>query len=133
MHSPSENHPDPVEDARRRLQAAGAQDLLLRPWQHPVEPPDAATLLRFALWRANVAGRTASLDELTAALSMIETARSDLDSLEAALLLTARAEGMTWAEVAASLGLRSPQAAQQRFQRISQRPTASSFDDGGTA
>lgn len=133
MSDPSERHPDPPDDPRRRLRAAGAEDLPRQPWQHPAEPPEAATLLRFALWRANEAGSTASLGELTAALSMIETARSDLDSLEVALLLTARAEGMTWAEVAEALGLRSPQAALQRFQRFSQRPTASTSDDHGTA
>lgn len=128
MHDTTENDPGTLGDARHRLQAAGAQDLPRRPWQHPAEPPDAATLLRFALWRANRADGAASLEELTAALAMIETARSDLDSLEVALLFTARAEGMTWAEIAEALGLRSPQAAQQRFQRISQRPTAGAPD-----
>lgn len=130
MRSTESDH-DPVGLARQHLQATGAQDLPRSPWQHPAEPPEAATLLRFALWRANRPGRTTSLEELTAALSLIETARSDLDSLEAALLLTARAEGMTWAEVAEALGLRSPQAAQQRFQRISQRPTSNVSDDRG--
>lgn len=124
---------DPADGARRRLRAAGARDLPRQPWQHPAEPPEAVTLLRYALWRANRAGTAASLEELDAALSMIETARADLDSLEVALLLTARAEGMTWAEVSQSLGLRSPQAAQQRFQRISQRPTVGTTGTDGAA
>lgn len=88
-------------------------------------------LLRYALWRANRPGGTASVEELDAALSMMEAARADLDTLEIALLLTARAEGMTWAEIARALGLGSPQAAQQRFQRISQRPPAGAPTDHG--
>ncbi|MGP9604500.1 MULTISPECIES: hypothetical protein [unclassified Brachybacterium] len=128
MHDTTESDPATPSDARRHLRTAGAQDLPPRPWQHPAEPPDAATLLRYALWRANRADGAASPEELKAALTMIETARSDLDSLEVALLLTARAEGMTWAEVAEALGLQSPQAAQQRYQRVSQRPMASDPD-----
>jgi hypothetical protein len=127
----SEHQPAHADDARQRLQAAGAQDLPRQPWQHRAEPPEAAMLLRYALWRANRPGGTASVEELDAALSMMEAARDDLDTLEIALLLTARAEGMTWAEIARALGLGSPQAAQQRFQRISQRPPAGAPTDHG--
>lgn len=107
------------ERARRVLLDAGADRLKSRPWQHPAEPPDAATLARFALWRAGADAGAGPTPELAAGLALIDAARSDLDTLEAALLLTARAEGMTWAQVAEELGLRTPQAAQQRWQRVS--------------
>lgn len=113
--------PDPTTDdaalARATLLDAGAKALPRQPWQHPHEPPADVTLLRFALWRASTAAGSASTEELSAALRLLEGARSDLDTLESALLLTARAEGMTWGAIADALGLRSPQAAQQRYQR----------------
>lgn len=89
------------------------------------------TLLRYALWRANQKTDTASTEELRAALRLIESARSDLDTLEVALLLTARAEGLTWSQISEELGLRSPQAAQQRYQRVAQRPTSEAPADLG--
>lgn len=137
MDSSSPHDPSDLDNAREKLQAAGAQELPRPPWQHSAEAPEAMSLLRLALQRANAAAGHASTSELTAALSLIETARSDLDTLEVALLLTARAEGLTWAQIARALGLRSPQAAQQRCQRISQRPADASigdpFSDSGTA
>lgn len=122
MDSRSQHDPSDIDVTREMLRAAGARELPRAPWQHPAEPPEASSLLRLALQRANAAAGHASASELTAALSLIETARSDLDTLEVALLLTARAEGLTWGQIARALGLRSPQAAQQRYQRISQRP-----------
>ena len=79
-------------------------------------------LLRFALWRVTGQGDDVSVPELEAGLSLIDSARSELDSLETALVFTARAEGLTWARIAEALGLRSPQAAQQRYQRTAERP-----------
>lgn len=122
MNSTHEKAPSDIDGARELLRAAAAHELPRPPWQHPAEPVEAMSLLRFALQRANAAIGHASTEELTAALSLVEAARSDVDTLETALLLTARAEGLTWAQIATSLGLRSPQAAQQRYQRISQRP-----------
>ena len=58
---------------------------------------------------------------LRAGLRLLEAARSELDSLETALLLSSRAEGMTWTEIAEELGLRSAQAAQQRSRRLDER------------
>lgn len=114
--------PGEGDDPTHMLRRAGAHELPRQPWQHPAEPPEATALLRFALWRANQEVGHASAEELTAALSLLATARSDLDSLESALLLTARTEGLTWPEISEALGLRSPQAAQQRYQRLAQRP-----------
>lgn len=119
---------DPTEEqeaARQRLIAAGARELPRLPWQHPKEPPDDVTLLRFALWRANQQVGSVPADQLAAALALIDAARESLDTLETALLFTARAEGWTWPQVAGALGVRTPQAAQQRYQRASRRPEGS--------
>ena len=108
---------DPRTEARRTLRTAGADALPHMPWQHPDAPPEDSTLLRFAVDRAGRRDGRAGVGELRAALKLLDSARSDLDSLEAALLLTARAEGLTWAQIAEDLGLRSAQAAQQRSRR----------------
>jgi hypothetical protein len=108
--------------AREVLLAAGGAGLGSAPWQHPKEAPADGVLLRFALWRVTGQGDDVSVPELEAGLSLIDSARSELDSLETALVFTARAEGLTWARIAEALGLRSPQAAQQRYQRTAERP-----------
>lgn len=113
-----------ADSARALLLGRGANELGPRPWQHPNEGPEDATLVRFALWRATGQAGSAQTSELEAGLALIESARSDLDTLEAALVLTARAEGLTWARIAETIGLRSPQAAQQRYQRTAERPPA---------
>jgi methyl-accepting chemotaxis protein len=48
-------------------------------------------------------------------------ARAELDQLEAALLFTARSAGLSWRRVSEGMGLASPQAAQQRFDRVTGR------------
>lgn len=110
-----------LTSARALLLGAGAADLARRPWQHPNEAPDDATLARFALWRAARRAGPSAVPELESALTLLDTARADLDVLETALVFSARAEGLTWARVAETMGLRSPQAAQQRFQRVHTR------------
>ncbi|UFU07923.1 hypothetical protein [Ruania halotolerans] len=110
-----------LDAARRRLCESGADRLPALPWQPPGAMPGDATLLRFAMWRANSTVGDASHDELRAALTLLESARADLDALEAGLILIARAEGLTWPDIAQHLGVKSPQAAQQRFQRVSTR------------
>ena len=112
---------DPADRARRVLLDAGASGLPRLPWQHPEAPAEDAVLLRFALHRAGGRVGSGRTDELRAALRLLEAARSDLDGLETALLLSARAEGMTWAEIAEDLGLHSAQAAQQRSRRLDGR------------
>lgn len=54
-----------------------------------------------------------------AALTTVGTRREDLDRSEFFLIATARAEGGSWTEVAGALGLRSRQAAEQRWLRLS--------------
>lgn len=113
-----------LNSARRRLCESGADRLPPLPWLPPGAMPDDVTLLRFAMWRANSTVGDASHDDLRAALRLLESARADLDALEAGLMLIARAEGLTWPDIAEQLGVKSPQAAQQRFQRVSTRAQA---------
>lgn len=110
--------------ARRRLCESGANQLPPLPWLPPGAMPEDVALLRFAMWRANSTVGEASHDDLRAALTLLESARADLDALEAGLMLIARAEGLTWPDIAKQLGVKSPQAAQQRFQRVSTRAQA---------
>lgn len=55
------------------------------------------------------------------ALRDIPARRRETDQSEHALIKAARAEGFTWREIAVALGLDSPQAAQQRFERLADR------------
>src|SRR5699024_7432023 len=113
---------DQLNAARRRLIDAGAEQLPRFPWQSSTNiTPDDVSLLRFAMWRANSSVGEASHDEIRAALRLVESARADLDALESGLMLIARAEGLTWPDIAEQLGVKSSQAAQQRFQRVSTR------------
>ncbi|MGP2436237.1 DNA-binding protein [Streptomyces sp. JW3] len=59
--------------------------------------------------------------DITAALSLVPLVRGELDELEAGLLKMARGRGMTWHEIAFGLGLGTPQAARQRYERLSER------------
>lgn len=112
---------DPVAGSRRVLLDAGAADLPRLPWQHHQAPVEDGLLLRYALHLASGRVGSGSTEELRAGLRLLESARSEFESLETALLLSARAEGMTWAEIAEDLGLRSAQAAQQRSRRLDER------------
>jgi hypothetical protein len=60
-------------------------------------------------------------DDLVAALTLLPHTRADLDATEMHLLQAARTRGMTWQDIAFSLGLRTPQAARQRFERLAAR------------
>lgn len=117
-----------IDAARRRLADSGADQLPRLPWWRAGGPPDNLTLVRYAIWRANSAVGEASHDDLRAALRLLETARGDLDALEAGLLVIARAEGITWPDIAQQLRVNSPQAAQQRFQRVSARAQGNDDD-----
>jgi hypothetical protein len=106
-------------DARSRLLGAGGTDLPRPPWLHGAQPPSAVDLVHLALWRAQ---RGAADDgDLLAALRLLPAARAELDQLEAALLFTARSAGLSWRQVSEGMGLASPQAAQQRFDRVTGR------------
>jgi hypothetical protein len=121
-------------DARAHLLRAGASALPPPPWLHEQQPPAAADLIRFALWRANAGGHNANAggigeenaggigqEGVLAALALLTAARAELDQTEAALLFTARAHGLSWPRISRAMGLGSPQAAQQRFDRVAGR------------
>ncbi|MFD9134325.1 DNA-binding protein [Streptomyces bottropensis] len=59
--------------------------------------------------------------DITAALTLIPLARAEMDELEVGLLDMARGRGMTWPEIAFGLGLQTPQAARQRYERLASR------------
>lgn len=59
--------------------------------------------------------------DVTAALSLVPLVRSELDALEGGLLAMARGRGLTWAQIAFGLGLGTPQAARQRYERLAGR------------
>lgn len=105
-------------DARGRLLGAGAARLPRAPWLPDAQPPAAVDLIQYALWRSRADGGE---DDLLAALTLLPAARAELDQLEAALLFTARARGLSWSRISQAMGLGSAQAAQQRFDRVTDR------------
>jgi hypothetical protein len=58
-----------------------------------------------------------SSDQLGVALTLAASLRAEVELAEARLITKARAAGKTWAEIADLLGLRSKQAAEQRYLR----------------
>lgn len=110
--------------ARRHLTEIGGGQMARLPWMVGRVPHDDATLIRYALWRANSGAGLNVPQDLYAALALLESARAEMDALEAGMLFVARAEGLTWPEIAVRLGVRSPQAAQQRFERVTSRTDA---------
>jgi hypothetical protein len=56
--------------------------------------------------------------ELVAALAALRELRDELASWEPALIATARAAGVSWAELAPALGVSSRQAAERRYLRL---------------
>ncbi|WP_283135096.1 DNA-binding protein [Rhizohabitans arisaemae] len=62
--------------------------------------------------------------DITAALTLIPLVQAEMEQLEASLLLIARGRGLTWQEIAFGLGLGTPQAARQRYERLSGRVAA---------
>jgi len=89
--------PDPYE-AVRLVMALAAGAAVPEPGEDPVDEPD-----------------------LTAALTLIPHVRADLDALESGLLDLARSRGLTWQAIAFGLGLGTPQAARQRYDRLTER------------
>ena len=90
-------------EARGRLLGAGASSLPRAPWLHRAQPPSAVDLTRFAVWRAQAGG--AGEEDLLAALALLSAARAEVDQVEAALLFTARARGLSWPRISRAMGL----------------------------
>jgi hypothetical protein len=144
MHGRGVEHNDPARtahddqsqardeaDSRARLLRLGAADLDPRPWEPAGMPPSAVDLVRFFQWwsgRDDDGDPHDDPDAARAALALLPAARAELDQLETALLFTARGAGLTWAQMAEALGMNSPQACQQRLDRLLARQAR---DDGG--
>ncbi|GHE45747.1 DNA-binding protein [Streptomyces capitiformicae] len=94
---------------------------------HVLGPHEAIRLVSFLLsGAAMLEDGEPEVDraDITAALSLVPLARGEMDELEAGLLEMARGRGMTWPEIAFGLGLQSPQAARQRYERLASRTDA---------
>jgi hypothetical protein len=121
MEDPHADHGQAAREAnaRKQLLGAGASSLPRAPWLHKSQPPAAVDLIHFALWHS----RAGDVDEATllAALTLLPAARAEVDQVEAAVLLTARAHGLSWPRISRAMGLASAQAAQQRFDRVTGR------------
>jgi hypothetical protein len=93
---------------------------------HPsmLAPHEAVRLVSFLLSgaaQADAAEPEVDRADITAALSLLPLVRSELDELEGGLLAMARGHGLTWAQIAFGLGLGTPQAARQRYERLAGR------------
>lgn len=104
-------------EAREQLLAKGAKDVAARPWRPAPIPLSAVDLTQFAAWRS----ADLSHDDLLAALALLPAARAEVEEVESGLLFLARSSGLTWAEMADAMGFSSPQACQQRFNRLAAR------------
>ncbi|HEY9374182.1 DNA-binding protein [Streptomyces sp.] len=114
-----------------------ATDAQRRRQTHPtmLGPHEAVRLVSFLLSGAAlpVEGEPeVDRADITAALSLVPLVRGEMDELEAGLLQMARGRGMTWPEIAFGLGLGTPQAARQRYERLVSR-TASPDEEAGAA
>ncbi|MFD4511100.1 MarR family winged helix-turn-helix transcriptional regulator [Streptomyces sp. NPDC058457] len=70
---------------------------------------------------AEVSGETLAGEDATARLARISAARSGIDFRELQLIDQARAQGQTWEQVAAALGMPDRRQAQTRFSRLRER------------
>ncbi|MEU0521960.1 hypothetical protein [Streptosporangium sp. NPDC006007] len=90
-----------------------------------VPPADLLARVLSAAWPADRQGSTPApappAEDLLAALELLAPARHRLDGLELTTITAARTAGATWKQIAASLGLDSPQAAAQRHARLAGR------------
>ena len=109
--------------ARERLVELGPGRLDPRPWQPAPVPPSATDLIHAYLWWSSRpdAAEEGRVEGALAALELLAAARAELDQLETSLLFTARGLDLTWVQMARAMGLNSPQACQQRLDRLQAR------------
>lgn len=122
MHRGSVNDKTAHADDQARAAAEHAARRALADRLRIDDPYPSALLLleRHAAWAGHHVGDD-QRDAASAALSLLAAARAELDALESGLLFAARTSGLTWAEMAPPMGLRSPQAVQQRLERLTAR------------
>ncbi|MEV7027878.1 hypothetical protein [Kitasatospora sp. NPDC093558] len=83
---------------------------------------DALSKVMDASTRSQDGGEPAiATDDLTAALALFEDLRQQLDHLECQVIMEARRHGMDWGQIKDQQGLKTPQAASQRYQRLMTR------------
>ncbi|MFJ1567915.1 hypothetical protein [Streptomyces erythrochromogenes] len=75
-------------------------------------------LLAGAAGSGGTGQRSASDQDIAAALGLFEDMRTALDRLEAQVVIEARRRGMEWREIARHQGMKSSQASSQRYQRL---------------
>ena len=89
-----------------------------------IAPHEAVRLVAFLLSGAALAEDgepEVDRTDITAALTLLPRAREEAEALEAGLIQMARGRGMTWQDIAFGLGLGTPQAARQRYERLADR------------
>ncbi|WP_433219493.1 DNA-binding protein [Dactylosporangium sp. CS-047395] len=128
------DRPDPAARRAERVYAAlthlterhaGSPELRSRHVHADVAAPHEVVRVAAAMAAGSIppAPGEPALDEsdLVAALTLLPDVRAELDATELYLLQTARERGMTWQDIALSLGLGTPQAARQRYERLAAR------------
>jgi hypothetical protein len=126
--------PEPADaDAKRRylaltrLTERHARGELRERWeqvQMPMGPLDAWRQIVYVAGGGLVLQEgepSADVDDIAAALTLVQLARAEVDEMEIGLLEIARGRGMTWQQIAFHMGLGSAQAARQRHQRLAVR------------
>ncbi|MEN2424052.1 DNA-binding protein [Streptomyces rimosus] len=134
--------PDPQQARAQRVHASlfriaerhAATDAQRARQVHPtvLAPHEAVRLVAFLMSgaaRRDEGEPEVDRADITAALSLLPLVRGELDELEAGLLRMARGRGMTWPDVAFGLGLGTPQAARQRYERLVGRTRAEGEDE----
>lgn len=115
---------DARDEARERLSALAGDPTLQETEARRLEQ-DAALLHRLlsAAGHQSSGGPAPEVtpDDLGAALSLFEDMRSQLDRLEAQVIIEARRRGLDWRQIARYQGMKSSQAASQRYQRLMTR------------
>lgn len=114
-----------ADDARRHIDAATKDGRLPENgngW-HPTADAKADIDRIGRVMRSTVVGPGPGLadiapEDITAALQLIGSARESLDRLESNVMASARQQWMSWRVIAEALGLQSPQAAAQRWERL---------------
>jgi hypothetical protein len=85
-------------------------------------PPPAAVLIGRVITAAASPKPAADAADLRAALALVAADQWATESRELNLIRLARDRGLPWRDIAWSLGLDSPQAAEKRFQRLARPP-----------
>ncbi|MEU8079548.1 hypothetical protein AB0B31_29395 [Catellatospora citrea] len=111
--------------------AAGDPDRLCRGMPAPSGDPHGHHVgtVGLDLHRRVLAAGRGDADEIVGALADLRHLRAAIDHAERDLLAAARRRGVSWGRLAAALGLRSRQAAEQRAARLAEQAAATNHHD----